>query len=403
MKIIYVTSMLPFGPMEAFFIPEVRELRRRGHEVVLVPMWPRGAVMHEDARELLETTIGAPLLSPRIACAAAAEVAAHPVRSMRSLAVLKKSRSGRVLAKNVAVCPKALWLARLVRRLRADHIHAQWGATTATMAWVAHMVTGVPWSFTVHRWDIAENNLLQQKAASARFVRAISVTGAKAVRRYLGPHASKGRLLHMGVDLPAGPRAAGDQRTLRVITAANLLEIKGHKYLLEAVARLACSGVEVILELAGGGPLLGEVRLRAEQLRIEDRVMFLGVLPHAELVAGLQSGRWDVAVLPSISLPDGEQEGIPVFLMEAMASGVPVVSTRTGGIPELVTDGAGILVAEKDASGLAGALERLSKDHSLRRALGERGATVVRDGFSVEAVMRVFESWMIDREQQAAA
>jgi colanic acid/amylovoran biosynthesis glycosyltransferase len=123
-------------------------------------------------------------------------------------------------------------------------------------------------------------------------------------------------------------------------------------------------------------------------------VSFLGVQPHADLMAALQAKRWDVAVLPSITLPDGEQEGIPVFLMEAMASGIPVVSTRTGGIPELVTEGAGMLVQEKNASALAAALAALARDRKLCSALGARGAEVVRDEFSVQAVMREFEHWI---------
>jgi colanic acid/amylovoran biosynthesis glycosyltransferase len=387
--------MLPFGPMEAFFIPEIRELRRRGHEVVVVPMWPRGPVAHDDAREMLDATLQQPVISTEIALAAAAQIARAPVRAARAAGTVLRSRSPRLLAKNSSVFAKGLWLAGVARRIGADHLHAQWGATTATMALVAHEATRIPWSFTVHRWDISENNILLHKARSARFVRAISHRGASAVAARVGPHAHKVRVLHMGVDLPVrGIHPVTSGSKLRVITAANLLEIKGHRYLLDATAALASRGVDVRVELAGGGPLEQQLRGQIASLGLADKITLLGVLPHAELLAGLQSGRWDAAVLPSITLPDGEQEGIPVFLMEAMASGVPVVSTDTGGIPELVSADAGMLIPEKDSATLATALERLARDPDLRRRFAEGGLRVVQRDFAVGAVIERFEGWL---------
>jgi colanic acid/amylovoran biosynthesis glycosyltransferase len=258
--------MLPFGPMEAFFIPEIRELQRRGHEITIVPMWPRGPVAHVDARGLLSSTIRAPVMSPAIAGRALVECATKPVRSMRAVARCIGTRSSRILAKNALIAPKGLWLAALARRVGADHIHAQWGATTATMGWIAHQMTGIPWSFTVHRWDIAENNLLRPKAHSARFVRAISRRGAAAVTSRVGDDV-KVRIIHMGVELSgATVRAPEPGNNLRLVTAANLLTIKGHRYLLEAIAHSATAGVEVTLDLAGGGPL--EATLREQVVRL---------------------------------------------------------------------------------------------------------------------------------------
>jgi len=100
-----------------------------------------------------------------------------------------------------------------------------------------------------------------------------------------------------------------------------------------------------------------------------------------------EKGEVDVVVLPSTDLGDGVHEGIPVSLMEAMSYGIPVISTTTGGIPELLGSEAGLLVPERDPLALAEAIEHLARDPSLCRRLGESGRRKVREEFSVEKVV----------------
>jgi glycosyltransferase involved in cell wall biosynthesis len=111
----------------------------------------------------------------------------------------------------------------------------------------------------------------------------------------------------------------------------------------------------------------------------------MGTQPHADLLAGLAAGRWDAVVVPSVRVGDVE-EGIPVSLMEAMAAGVPVVSTRTGGIQELIDERTGLLVDGGDADGLAQALGRLERDHVLRHALAREGRARVERAFNVRSI-----------------
>jgi glycosyltransferase involved in cell wall biosynthesis len=112
---------------------------------------------------------------------------------------------------------------------------------------------------------------------------------------------------------------------------------------------------------------------------------FLGSVSHPELLAGLVEGRWDAVVLPSAPTPEGDQEGVPVSLIEAMAAGVPVVSTRSGSIPELVTEGSGLLVPAADPQALRGAIESL-RDPELRRRLSRAGRERVEREFDVDRV-----------------
>jgi colanic acid/amylovoran biosynthesis glycosyltransferase len=405
MRLLYVTSMLPFGPMEAFFIPEIVELKRRGHDVLVVPMRPRGRVMHEDARAFLRDTLATGVLSPRVLAAGLLEGATRPLRTLACLWEIRRSRSVRVLLKNLVVFPKGLWLARVARRSRAEHIHAQWASASSTVAYVAASVARVPWSFTAHRWDIAENNLVEAKARTAAFVRAIDRDGGDELAMHMGRFRDALSIIHMGVPRSLMESTADDRRPpvergvrepLRVVMAANFVEKKGHVYAIEAVRRLSERGTPVRVDFAGDGPLRAPIEARAAELKVSDLVRFMGVLSHERLIAGLRGRAWDVALLPSVVTSTGEKEGIPVFLIEALACGVPVVATATGGIPELLDGGGGLMVRQRDGGALAGALDHLASNPASRAALADAGRRHVRVHFTIEGAIDEVERRMLD-------
>jgi glycosyltransferase involved in cell wall biosynthesis len=386
MRIVYVPSSLPYGSGETFVIPEIEELTRQGHEVMIVPMYPRGSVLHEDAKALIERTITRSLLSPDIVKAAIVELLRTPAKVLRILVWLFQSRSPRVFLKNLAVYPKGLWLANLARERRVDYIHAHWAAATATMALVASEVSGIPWSPTAYRFDIIENNLLSLKMIHASFIRVISQNGLEMIRE-LGLEVPDDRVLvlHEGVHLPTHFRAPRDEQeeveVPTILCPAGLRPVKGHKYLIEAFTILRERSVEVKLWLAGQGELRQELQKQIEALGLSDRVDFLGQLAHLELLDLYAQGKIAIVVLPSL------HEGIPVSLIEAMAYGVPVISTVVGGTPELLEGGAGLLVPPKDPVALADAIERLVKDSGLRKQLGEAGRKRVEDSFAIGGVV----------------
>ncbi len=386
MKLLYVTAGLPFSRSETFIIPEIVALQHRGHDVTLVPVRPLRRVLHGDARRLLGNAVVAPVLSLPIALEALKQAARAPLRATRAALTLRASRSPRILAKNVSVLPKALWVARLATQLGIEHIHAHWGGTSATVAFLAARVARIPWSFTAHRWDIPEDNLLRQKSESAAFARAIDRRGADELRVHMGEQDGKLEVIHMGVSVPAmreRPLRA-DGTTPRVVMAAFFVEKKGHRYALDALSLLRERGVTLRLDLAGDGPLRKDVEKYAADVGVGDAVRFLGLVSHDDLLEGFLRGRWDVALLPSIVARDGQKEGIPVFLMEAMAAGLPVVATDNGGIPELL-QGAGLMVPQRDATAIADALASLCRDAQLRSRLGAAGRRRVAEEFSVDA------------------
>ncbi len=388
-RLLYITAEMPFGTGEAFFIPEVKEIIRRGHDVLIVPRSASAGVFNGAAEGLRDVSIEAPVFSLGILVSAIAEAARSPLRSARSIAGVLLCSSPRALFRNLMVLPKALWLARLGRQWNADHIHAHWASTMATMAMVAGEVADIPWSFTAHRGDIVSNNLLARKAKKGSFVRFISQSGMALARsRGVRECGDKLQVIHMGAALPsAAPREVAAENTNHILCAANLIPVKGHRYLLEAVHRLKQRGVHCRLTVAGSGPLLTDLQKACELLAIEDCVSFVGQLPHDDLLRLYQDGKVAVVVLPSVDLGGGLHEGIPVTLIEAMASGVPVVATRTGGIPELLGDGAGVMVPGGDSAALADAIEEVLHDTDLRNEIAKRGKCRVESEFATESVV----------------
>ena len=190
MRIIYVTSSLPHGNKEAFIIPEIKELKRQGHEVLIVPTYPRGEVLHGDAKPLTSHVISRPLVSAGSAEAAGREFIGNPTGASKVLGCLFRSRSAGVLLRNLVVYPTGLWPADLAREWRADPIHAHWPTVPATTALIAGETAKLPWSITAHRFDIAENNLLEVNAKRACFSRSINWQGAREVADRVSPGTS---------------------------------------------------------------------------------------------------------------------------------------------------------------------------------------------------------------------
>ncbi len=389
MKLIYVTVSMPFGPGEEFVIEEAKEWIRRGHDLAIVPRSPARQIINKDAQCLAAVSVRNRSWWPEVLAAAACRAVRHPFRFAKLLRLLGGSRDATTLWKNLSVLPKGLWLAGWAARRRVEHIHAHWASTTATMALIASEWSGIPWSFSAHRGDVAGNNLLALKSAKARFARYISQATVKMAAE-MGADVGPGRavVIHMGVTLPARSEFArrGDSPPV-LLCPADLYPVKGHGHLLRAMAILKQKGVSCTLRLAGDGHLKGNLQELARQLNLGPMVEFLGRIPHDRLLDWYRRGEAALVVLPSLDLGNHEHEGIPVSLMEAMAHGVPVVSTTTGGIPELLHDGAGTLVPPQNPEALAGALERLIRDGALRDRLGAAGRQRIEEQFSVEHVV----------------
>jgi colanic acid/amylovoran biosynthesis glycosyltransferase len=386
LKILYVTRELPYGMAEAHILPEIASHRAAGWDVRIAEL-RRSEMTHQKGPELLKITFDEALMSPRVLRGALVECLRSPLRVAHLFGVLLAGSGGRKnLLQNLASFPKALWLAQIIRDNGFDRVHVHWAGAPATFASFAAYLAGTPFSITAHRYDIAQKNLLPWKAAHAQFVRVIDEPGADEFLAALGPGGERPLVLHVGVETPAAPAPlrGGELRPLRAVAGARLVEKKGHAFLIEGVARAKTAGVEVALDLFGDGPLEEPLKALAQKLGVADNIRFCGVSSHESLLAALRAGAYDVAALPSVTGADGDKEGIPVFLMEAMAAGVPVLTTPNGGILELAGDGNGVITPERDSAAIGDALVQLARDEALRRRLSEKGRAHVQADFAVE-------------------
>lgn len=187
---------------------------------------------------------------------------------------------------------------------------------------------------------------------------------------------------HHGIDVDAWRvhrEYVGDGTRLLIV--ASLVEKKGHNTLLEAISELAMRGVHVQLRVVGDGPLRVSLADRARQLGINDRVSFLGYMSHGRALAW-EYANADIFVHPSRVDSRGDSEGLPGTILEAMAAGLPVVSSRHAGIPYAVNDGySGLLAGEGDASAIATAIETLVQSSKLRAEMGQAGRRIALERF----------------------
>ena len=199
----------------------------------------------------------------------------------------------------------------------------------------------------------------------------------------LGSPPERTRLFRMGVDVAAiipRDRARARNTMFTVLSTGRLIEKKGHEYAIRALAMLKSSPIQLII--AGDGPLRITLQVLAETLGVSSRVKFLGGITRDEVQRQLAVA--DAFVLPSVTAANGDMEGLPVSLMEAMAVGVPVVSTRHSGIPELIEHGeSGLLTEEKNVVGLATCLSRLMSDSRLANALARQARKIVQNQFNI--------------------
>ncbi len=384
MKLLVVTVSAPLGPAEAFAAAELSSLRSLGHRVTVAPVRPSGQIVHREFDEATDAILVAPLLSPAVLAGAVAEAFRAPRAVAGMIVLLARSRSIEILAKNLAVLPKALWLARHARQQDVDHIHAYWASTPATVGMVAAAMAGIGFSFTAHSGDIEADNLLWLKSTRASVLRVISRDGERRVLQR-GGSPSVIRLVRLGVDVPDRPAPRPRlQGHLAVLVPASLDTIKGHVYLLQALRQLSSSSpaVDVQLHLAGAGPLEQDLRRQAQKLGVAHRVTFLGHLSHETLLARYREAAVDLVAMASVTTAHGA-EGIPVSLIEAMAHGIPVVATSSGGVPELVDETTGILVAMRDPLALAAAFRSLAVDPDLGDRLGAAGRARVKKDYDV--------------------
>lgn len=375
-KILFVTSSFPYGISEGFANAEIKGLAECGARVTVLPTYPRGEF---NSGNVNVETINLPLFRLSYVLSFLRMLFGNP-RRFAGLVFLCFGASVNNTVKNIVVLPKLCHFF-LSSKERYDFVLAYWASIPAQFAMLYSFLTGCAWGLTGHRWDIVEKNNFAKKFARARFIRLISASGVRLLgSKYSERFAEKIEVVHLGVDTAAMGDVEASLASTRMVCIANLSPVKGLEHLIDAMKDVTA---DVTLDLIGDGPLRQALSERVVAAGLQERVKLLGALPHSEVTSRLLSGAYGGLVLPSVDLGGGLHEGIPVVLMEAMASGVPVISTRTGGIPELLGENSefGICVEEKSPGQLAKAINDLLTSRSLRESYAARGRERVLEKF----------------------
>jgi glycosyltransferase involved in cell wall biosynthesis len=393
---------------ETFVLEEIRDLRARGIEVEVFPLFgASGGEVHAAWRALEPHTHYHRTLSWELVAAQAHWLRRRPRAYLRAWwqALRATAPSRKLLVRAPLVIAKAALVARRAEALGARHVHAHFATHPALAAWVVRALTGTGYSFTAHAHDLfVDTAMLREKVADARFVVTISDFNRAFLERHCGPAATaKLHVVRCGVDLDAfepRPRRAPEIPTFACV--ASLRPYKGHDVLLDACRLLRDRGVTLRALLVGDGELRRRLEARVAREGLAGTVELLGARPH-EAIPGLLAGA-TAMVLPSVRARDGQMEGIPVALMEAMAAGVPVVATRLSGIPELVVDGeTGLLVPERDPAALADAMERLARDAALAARLASGARRAVAERFDRARNVAALEALILGTERPRRA
>ena len=395
----YVAKMFP-RLSETFILDEILALRRNGVPVKVYSLLPpvRDARVHPEAAGVASDV---EVLSP--------QTRDRPLRALRELAACFRLRPLRtaIYVARVAVSGhplrsmrrvrEAARLACCLRRDRIAHVHAAWAHTPATVVRMACRIAGIPWSMSAHAKDIhlTDPRPLARKVQAARFTVACSAAHRELLASLEIPEAdgvrrSKVTLVHHGVDTryfaPAleHPTCGAAPEVPLILSVGRLVPKKGFPVLLEAASRLAARRVDFRLEIVGGGPEHKRLDALVASLGIGDRVVLSGMAVRDEVRAAYR--RASCFVLACQIGEDGDRDGIPNTLAEAMACGLPVVATRLPGIEEVVRDGVtGILVPPQDPAALACALVQILDHPERARAIGAKAREWVAEHFDGRA------------------
>ncbi len=281
---------------------------------------------------------------------------------------------------------QAILLANEVQERGISHLHAHFATLATTAARIAARLTGITYSFTAHAKDIYHNDIdeedLRRKLRDAAAVVTVSAYNRAHLRDRFGDDASRVQRIYNGLDLEQFAYCPPVGRERLILGIGRLVEKKAFADLISACAVLDGRGHEFLCEIIGDGVLREDLARKISELGVSHRIKMLGQQPRVEVRRHLS--RAAMLAVPCIISPDGNRDGLPTVLLEAMAVGTPCVSTNVTGIPELVRDGeTGLLAEQHDPESLADQLERLLEDERLRLRLARNARRLVEAEFDI--------------------
>jgi len=385
MRIGYLTNHYPRAT-DTFIQREVAALRTRGFEVRTFSVRRAGSeheVSPQVATERRATHYLLPAGLIRILKANAAAFIRGPRCYLAVLALALRTRRPGLggLALQMAYFQEAVLLSLELRRQGITHVHNHGGDNSGTVTLLAATLTQLGYSMTIHGPHIffdPTHWALREKLHHARFIACISYYCRSQLMLFSDPEDwHRLKMVRCGIDVERYPYADVRKQVTQLFYAGRLATEKGLPVLFESLCMLQARGYDLRLTLAGDGEDRKKLEQLARELGINQRLAFAGYLGQEQVREHLQQS--DIFVLPSFA------EGVPVSLMEAMACGVPVLSTYVGGIAELVeTERTGLLVPAGDSNALSEAIVRYFDDFELRQRVSRLARQQIVTGFNLD-------------------
>lgn len=396
---------------ETFILNEMRALERLGTQLhVFSLMRPEDTLAHPAVTELKAPVTYFPAAwSAKIWAVAQAHAdltLAVPARYLHALGLALwwsvRSRQPLSVWKQFL---RSGYVAVGCRRHHVQHLHAHFANAPATVARLVSVLCNIPYSFTTHAKDLylTPQQLMRRRVGSASFVLTCTRYNLEHLRSFLPARDwAKLHLVYHGVDLTAFPfqsdavqdAASTDNANNAlplILSVGRLVPKKGFSDLISACLLLQLRGISFRCLIVGAGPLRGELEAQIDRLCLKDVVTLSGAMAHNRLIE--LYGRAKVFCLAPHVSENGDRDGIPNVLGEAMAAGVPVVSTSVSGIPELIEDDrTGLLVGPRDPAALADALQRLLGDRVLRQNLAVAARRAIEYGFECWETAKTVQS-----------
>lgn len=408
MKIAYLATQFPHHT-QTFVLNEVEAHHRHGVDILPLSCC---RVPDDGPVSALGRAWGRQTVRPRgrlsSLVALAHELIGHPTRMFH--VVLWLAGLTFIDVKESLIGGLALFtaasLAPACRARSVQLIHVHFASRSLTTGVILGRLVGIPVSCTVHAFEIwgRGGRNLRYRLKECAFVAAESQYHIDYLRNKCGNETARlCQVVHNGIDRSEFDATHRKPIAGRILLISRFAEKKGHRYLVEACAILRERNVPCECVLVGVGPESKRIQRQVEQLGLDHTITIVGAVANDQLAHFLNTAH--VFVLPAVVASNGDRDGVPVALIEAMACGVPVVSTRVAGIPELLRNGrAGCLVPARNAPALADQIERLLTDKRLATKLAAAGRRAVEEEFDIlkttKSLQRLF-SEVIGTPRQA--
>lgn len=385
-RVLYIVSQFP-SLSETFIVRELSALIAQGVDVRILSLKPpRDVIVQDQAARLMDRVIYPAGLGQTLASALRRFVATPwPMLTSSRTLVSNFWRRPTLLAKSAGSALLGLGRANEIECFGPQLIHATWATYPATVAWFLSRVLNRPFTFTSRAHDIfIEDHMMQEKLTSTALAVTITEHNVRFMSRWMpAPGSIPVKVIHSSLNLPEFPFSRVQRASGRLLSVGRLVPMKGFDILLYALAQLRDRGRTFTCTIIGEGPERAKLEALRSKLGLVSVVELPGIMVQADVARHMTDAT--LMVLPCVVAPNGQSDGIPNVLMEAMASGLPVISTRVSGIPELVDDGvSGRLVDPGDAVALADAIESLLTDTDAQERFAKAGRSKVEQEFNID-------------------